>query len=439
MFKHVITLVAGTASAQIIILITTPLLARLYSPSDFGLLAVILAAAGILVPFSTLRYETAILIKDDDNPPGSLLTLGLIILCIFVLFLLLIRNLANPLLQDIDFGVLERNRLWIFITLYVFILGLNSLFSSWHIRFQRYRIISTGRILQASSTVFIQIYLSTTQGALGLVYGQLSGLILFAGFMAIFIFILDRKYICDLRSIKNIKHVAIKHKNFPLYSTWSALLNGTTNNLPSILFAKLFTPAIAGYYSMAIRLIRNPLVIIGQSVYQVTAQHAGENYNNQSELVRVTENVLHRMAHLVIIPFLILGLSLLPIVDFVLGGQWHESGIYARILLPWLFLIYITWPLTALYNSLGYQKALLIFNMIFLAGIMFPFSTIYIGLNIISVLLLCSLIGSIGRIFYMYWVVSKLNIAVARRLFRLLAFYAIAIAIVSYVGAEIGW
>ena len=63
----VIVLTIGTAIAQIIMIVTTPILSRLYDPEDFGLLATFSAVSGITATIVTLRYETAILIPKKDE------------------------------------------------------------------------------------------------------------------------------------------------------------------------------------------------------------------------------------------------------------------------------------------------------------------------------------------------------------------------------------
>ena len=57
----------GAALAQLIPLAAMPLISRLYTPADFGVLASILAAATILSPLATGRYELAIVLPPEDG------------------------------------------------------------------------------------------------------------------------------------------------------------------------------------------------------------------------------------------------------------------------------------------------------------------------------------------------------------------------------------
>ncbi len=58
--RAVAVLVTGTAFGQLIVLAASPLVTRLYTPADFGVLGVFSAFLGILGIAVTLRYELAI-------------------------------------------------------------------------------------------------------------------------------------------------------------------------------------------------------------------------------------------------------------------------------------------------------------------------------------------------------------------------------------------
>src|SRR5690606_34831965 len=67
-FNNVIVAMTGVAAAQLITFLLMPVITRLYTPQDFGLLATFTALIGILAPLATLSYTNAISIpKDDDN------------------------------------------------------------------------------------------------------------------------------------------------------------------------------------------------------------------------------------------------------------------------------------------------------------------------------------------------------------------------------------
>ena len=58
--KSVILIAGGTAAAQGINVILTPIITRIYSPEEFGVLSLFVALMGILSTVASLRYEWAI-------------------------------------------------------------------------------------------------------------------------------------------------------------------------------------------------------------------------------------------------------------------------------------------------------------------------------------------------------------------------------------------
>jgi O-antigen/teichoic acid export membrane protein len=436
MIKNIAFLSAGSGIAQLLIFAVTPLLSRLYSPADFGVLAVILAASAIIIPFATLRYETALLIRNNEYPPASIFLLSVMILCVVTLILAFLNEFIHEITFDNDDPSPFRGMI---IVVYVFILGLNSILTSWNSRFSRFKIISVALILQSLCAVSAQCYLGFASAHDGLIYGHLAGLIAYAVVLFMMIIRLDHRDILNLHALKTIFYAAREQKKFPIYSTWSSLLNGMANNLPNLLFAKFFNATVAGHYAMATRIVRNPLSIIGQSIYQVVAQHAGEHHDRPAELSHTLAMVLNKMAYIAIIPFLVMSLSLEGIVTYFLGNQWSETGAYTRILLPWLFLTYITWPLTGTYNATGQQGRLLFFNAIFAAGILLAFMALLAGGNVYDVLILLSLLGSFSRLYYLHWIFVQLGSSENRNFSIRIFGYAALIALASGIGQAIGW
>ena len=91
--KNSFILILGTSIAQFLPLIIYPILARLYSPDDFGFLATLTAITSILCVISTGKYESAILIADNETKSINLIALvfavSLIVLLLISIFVCL--------------------------------------------------------------------------------------------------------------------------------------------------------------------------------------------------------------------------------------------------------------------------------------------------------------------------------------------------------------
>ena len=78
-FRNVLILSSGTALAQLIPLIIAPFLSRIYSPEEFGRLALYLAITQILGSLATGRYELAILLPKEERKGVQLTLLSIFI------------------------------------------------------------------------------------------------------------------------------------------------------------------------------------------------------------------------------------------------------------------------------------------------------------------------------------------------------------------------
>ncbi|QLK87927.1 hypothetical protein E3U36_07160 [Arsenophonus endosymbiont of Aphis craccivora] len=62
--RNVVTLMTGTTIAQAIPIAISPLLTRIYTPKDFGVLALFISIIAILGSIANARYELAIMLPE---------------------------------------------------------------------------------------------------------------------------------------------------------------------------------------------------------------------------------------------------------------------------------------------------------------------------------------------------------------------------------------
>ena len=76
--RGVSVLVGGTTSAQVLTVMAAPLLTRLYTPEDFGVLAVYAGLLALFSVISSLRYELAIPLPETKREAINVLILSLL-------------------------------------------------------------------------------------------------------------------------------------------------------------------------------------------------------------------------------------------------------------------------------------------------------------------------------------------------------------------------
>lgn len=96
----VLKLVGGTAFAQALAVLASPVLTRLYGPEAFGIAALFVAVTGIISVVACLRYELAIMLPKRDGEAACLLGLSLLLAATMSLLLVSVFWLVqNPILQ----------------------------------------------------------------------------------------------------------------------------------------------------------------------------------------------------------------------------------------------------------------------------------------------------------------------------------------------------
>jgi len=363
--RNSIILINGTIISQIINIIMSPIMSRLYSPEDFGNYSTITAIVLIIAIIANGKYDLAIMDSKDDNKErkatyylGMLLT---IITCIIVLIggsILLKINLIH------NYGILDL----ILITIFTFFASNNSILNVWLNKSGQYKQISRNRIIYSIVNILgIIIFGILKLGYLGIVFSVLLSYLTQCIYVYAF---LNRKtnffdYKFDFNEIKN---QAKKHIKFPKFQMPSLLLNTASTQMPILLLTQYFGNQVSGWYAMTIKIINLPMTIVGNSIGEVYFKEASEieSKGDRKRLSEFTYNTFKKLLIIGLIPMtLLIGYGDI-LFSFVLGQEWEMAGIYAMILAPWYYVVFITSPFTHLFTILNIQKKNLIINIVML-------------------------------------------------------------------------
>lgn len=77
--RNVLILSSGTAGAQFIGILLSPVITRLYGPEAYGLMGTFMAIVAIIGPISALTYPISIVLPKDEKDAKGLVKLSLII------------------------------------------------------------------------------------------------------------------------------------------------------------------------------------------------------------------------------------------------------------------------------------------------------------------------------------------------------------------------
>ena len=244
--KQVITLMFGTSLAQFIPVLITPILTRLYSPHDFGVLTLFSAIVAIIGALVTGKYELAIVLPKDRRTQYLLTTISLInsILLSFGLFIFIY------FFQD-EITVFLNNKSisdWLYlIPVSTLLLGGYNTFSYLNISEEKYKRIAKSNVVRAFSSASFQLVLFfLKQGPFGLIWGKILSMSIVNGLLGK-TFFANRKLWTGWNK-KEVKQIAWRYKKFPLFSAPALVTNSLTQNINNFFISSLYSSNILGYY-----------------------------------------------------------------------------------------------------------------------------------------------------------------------------------------------
>jgi len=347
----------GTAFAQGLNILAMPILSRLYTPIDFGLLAIFVAVSGIVATSITLRYEMAILLPKRDQEAKSLMGLSALLVLFGSIFFTVIAFLM-PLSLKKSFGI-EILENWLISAIFCgMATSLIAIGTGWYNRSQSYKNIVMLRVLQSGVSVSLSLLLGIWGVATGMMMAQLVALSLvafYATWCLKYVYLRDNDF--------NLMEVAKKHSAAPKYLLPTSLLDVATLHLPIFLITAWFNTETAGQFSMAWKVLGLPSALIGGAIGQVFYQKFSVLWPDSIACKKLLTNTWSTLAIIGVVPMLVIVFFGVEIFSFFLGNAWEEAGSIASIIAPMLFLMLISSPTSGTYLVLGMQKKSLLFGI----------------------------------------------------------------------------
>jgi O-antigen/teichoic acid export membrane protein len=331
--QHVLTLMTGTTIAQAIPIAVSPILTRIYTPEDFGVLALFTAITAVLGILVTGRYEVAVILPKKDKDAANILVLAALI----ALFMSLIIGVGIYFIEDLiieSFGN-EGLRGWLyFIPASIFLSGMYQSLTFWNNRFKKFGVVATSQVGQGGGTAGTQLGFglwSNLAGG-GLILGNLVGQLTGTLVLAIRSWKELKIKIPDV-SRERITENAREYKNFPLFSTWGALFNTAGTQMPVVIISRFYGLTTGGLFSLTFRVLSMPISLISGAFYNVLLQRVTQIHNEEPE--KLVGFILRAGLFLAVLSLPIIIVMVLwgePLFVFVFGENWAEAGQMAAIL-----------------------------------------------------------------------------------------------------------
>ena len=392
LYRGVLVLGSGTAVAQLIGIITAPIITRLYTPSDLGVLAVYSSILAIVGIGATLRYEFAYALPKENDDAINLFGLCLILLCItttgFTLILLFGRDL---LFNTFDLSSIEQY-IW-FLLIGFFGMGLYTMLNYWAIRQRDYGRITYTKINQGAGGSVCKILLGILSfGPVGLIIGhivsQIAGITTLARAMW-------KKERDNLKAISwsRMKSVAKTYRSFPVFNFPASIVNTMSLQLPPLMLLALYDSEVVGFYALANMLVVLPGSLISGSMGQAYFGEASKMVRERSRELRSL--YVRTLKHLTAIAVPLIGIPALCapfVVPFIFGGVWAEAGWFC---LPLALAVIGDMVVGATSNLTiyGYNHWTLMWDIVRLSGVLLGFYiSKLLGISVIYTLIVYSVV-----------------------------------------------
>lgn len=335
--RHVSGLSLGTILGQVMLLLASPFLTRIYTPDEFGSFSAMLGIATLLATLCALSYPVAIPLAKTGREASDLFWMtfsaGLVIspLATALVYLLTSSGSATPLSRG----------LWITSAITALAIavwgGLRAIAS----RADLFRSVAASGVGDSGVQASGQIVLGQLAwGAPGLAGGYLAGKT-----AAIVVLIWGAR-----------RHLQAPHRPLAEAGRWirytvlvtpTTLLNQASVTAVSPWIAGLYGPALAGQFALAARMLAVPSVLVGQAIATVFFPKIARMTREGSPTlpaVLAVASALSSVAWPVFGATFLLGPELFSLA---FGSEWREAGVAAAILSPWLALNLISSPISS--------------------------------------------------------------------------------------------
>ncbi|HCU9672240.1 TPA: type 8 capsular polysaccharide synthesis protein Cap8K [Staphylococcus aureus] len=351
-------MILSSGIAQVILIITTPIITRLYSPAEFGEFTIFSNIAMILIPIINARYDLLIVNAKNDRSANILSQISFLISLLILLILIPILAISAWLYPNfiLDF---------IFIIIMLFLVSLTNIFTNYLNKELKYKVLSLINVFRAGSMALLQIIFGLLSlGSLGLIIGfslsYITGITL--GYKTF------KKHFNIVRNKKETKALFLENKNQLVYSTPSILLNSLSFSVVVFFIGILYTNTEVGIYGMAIRVLGIPVTIISLGLSKIFMQQANDYYIERGNF----RNLLLKFSSTLVIVSIILYVPLYlfseELVNILLGHSWVDAITVIKIVIPLFVIRLIVSTVSLSVIVLQKQQLELILQALFLIG-----------------------------------------------------------------------
>ncbi|MFJ4066654.1 lipopolysaccharide biosynthesis protein [Pseudomonas sp. NPDC089996] len=341
---------SGNTIAQIVGVLGIPLLSRLYAPQEFAVQNIFLQLVMFFAGIMTWRYEYFFqMLKDDQQARwlfSGVLRLGIVIGVLLTVALYVFSAQIAQLLS-LEQGV----NLLVVAPISALLVSLALAFQHNAQRLGAYKISALSEVFGKSAYVASGALLAavTTSGLLFTTLfsalGKIGALLPYSKS------IISGSCAHAPDAVSPLK----KHASGANALVMSHVLVTVSSAAPVFYISAVYGTEILGQFSMVMATIFLPSGLVGAAIGQVFYQRAALHAEEPLVLKGLWNMTIRKLALFGIPIYLCAGILSPWIYPFVLGGQWHDAGLYAQVLMVAALSAFVSTPLDRVSLVLRYN------------------------------------------------------------------------------------
>lgn len=362
--RDVLNLVAGNGFAQVLQLVSLPLLTRYFEPREFGVYTLFVGVAAVVGVFGTLRYDAAIVLPRRPTVAVALSALVLRLTFIAAGVAALTATLIALYWGSGSPGLIT----WVFglgIAWTLLVGGVQRIVAAWFSRERRFGHVGRMQLAFVALTLSAQVALAQGEldGASALIVGYLIGLTAAVLWYQRFVSSMWSHLFRCLSMRSRVRLAATRYSRFPKYMLPYGLSSTLRERLVHAVFGVFAGPAELGRFAMAQRLVAAPSMFLHGGIGPVLYAHASRVSRNR--IGRDAAALIELAAVFLVLPFIALAFFASSLTEAVLGESWSGTGSYISILCaPYLALALTSW-LDRLFDVYATQRLALMLDVFF--------------------------------------------------------------------------
>jgi O-antigen/teichoic acid export membrane protein len=391
----------GSFISQVIAIIGTLFLAKIYGEEAYGFFGVFMSIISIVSIVSTLQLDKCIVTsrnkKESINWFNFLLILVPLISILVSIFLFLI--------SDYFFDKKLESTIIMLATIGSLTFALNLINENYFTSNKQFSTISNSRIFLTIGNVILQFILYTYYNLLGLIFGFIISQLL----LLLYYLFKNRKVITAI-NFKEIKDGIKSNASIVKYLLPSNTINSLANHLMPILILTFFGPKEAGVYFFSIKILGTPLFLISSSISQVYFQKSSELFKkNKNELLKLTKKIV-KTNLLLMLGFLFLVNTIgMYILEYFFNENWNNLRLYTLILSILIFARTSFNPVSNLIVVLNKNLESLIFNIYLFIINLIAIYVGYLNNDITITIFILAFFGGIGYFLLLAYFLNHLK------------------------------